>query len=157
MLHPYIALGWHDRAWSRRLGAATYRLIYHLLEVQLAAGRSLIVESNFDRQHATGEFLALKARHDFRPVQVLCWASSQVLLARFKARAESGARHPGHIDHLSYAELAETLRRGPAEPLAIGGPAFEVDTTDWAAVDCAGLLERVRNSVGNQDEESGNL
>ncbi len=80
-------------------------------------------------------------------MQVLCRATSEVLLARFMARARSGERHPGHIDHLSYAEFAETLRRGPAEPLEIGGPLFEVDTTDWAAVDYAGLLEQVRTAV----------
>lgn len=144
----FDAVGWSDRDWSRQLGAATYPLIYHLLEVQLAAGCSLIVESNFDRQRATGEFLALRARHSFRPAQVLCSAASQVLLARFKARAESGERHPGHVDHLNYAEFEETLRRGPAEPLAIGGPVFEVDTSDWAAVDYADLLQGVRAAAG---------
>ncbi len=139
----FDALGWSDRAWSRRLGEATYALIYHLVEVQLAAGRSLIVESPFDRQHATGEFLALKEKYGFRPVQVLCCTDDRVLVQRFKARAESGARHPGHVDHLSHAEFEETLHRGQARPLDIGGIVFEVDTTNWAAVDYAGLLERV--------------
>ncbi len=109
MLHPYFALGWSDRDWSRRLGAATYALIYHLLEVELTAGRSLIVESNFDRRHATGELLALKEKYGFRPVQVLCRAAPEVLLARFHARAESGERHPG--------------ARGPSELCRVSGGA----------------------------------
>ncbi len=140
-------LGWSDRAWSRRLGMATYALIYHLVEAQLSAGRSLIVESPFDPQHATREFLALKNKYGFRPVQVLCWAEDDVLVQRFTARAASGERHPGHVDHLNAAEFEETLRRGQARPLDIGGPVFEVDTTDWAAVDYAGLLERVRSTL----------
>ncbi len=43
----FETLGWSDRAWSRRLGAATMALLYKLLEEQLRAGRPCIVECNF--------------------------------------------------------------------------------------------------------------
>ena len=36
-----------DRAWSRRLGGASYELLWGALETQLAAGVATIVESNF--------------------------------------------------------------------------------------------------------------
>ena len=40
----FDTLGWSDRVWSRRLGAVTFTLLYMLLEEQLRAGRSCVVE-----------------------------------------------------------------------------------------------------------------
>ena len=43
----FDTLGWADRAWSRKLGVASWHLLYYVLERFLAAGQSLIAESNF--------------------------------------------------------------------------------------------------------------
>src|SRR5215467_2997000 len=71
-------LGWSDREWSRRLGLASYDLLYHFLAAELAAGRSLVVESNFSATYDTPRFLALKQRYGFGPLQILCHASGDV-------------------------------------------------------------------------------
>src|SRR5205085_6218589 len=60
-------LGWQDRTWSRRLGIASYALLFYFIEIQLQAGRSLIIESNFDPRLGTEQFLSLKAKYDFEP------------------------------------------------------------------------------------------
>jgi predicted kinase len=138
-------LGWSDRAWSRKLGIATYALLYYFIETQLSAGRSCIVESNFHAEYDTEQFLALKAKYDFEPLQICCVADGEALFQRFKERAASGERHPGHVETLNLEEFKPLLLRGRDEVMDIGGTIIEVDTTDFDKVDYEGLVERVRN------------
>ncbi len=140
-------LGWKDRDWSRQLGQATYDILYYFVEVQLAEGISQIVESNFTPELATPRFLALKGKHNFVPCQVLCYTEGSVLAQRFTQRANSGERHPGHLDHLNYEELQETLLKGRYKPLDVGGTVIEVDTTNFATVNYKALLTSIRSAA----------
>ena len=118
--------------------------MFYFVETEISAGRSLIVESNFDSQIASRTFVELNARFPFEPFQIQCQADGQLLLARFKERAESGARHPGHVDDIVYEEVQHVLLAGKSEKLNIGGTIVEVDTTDFQKVDRAGLLDAIR-------------
>ena len=140
----FDTLGWSDRAWSKKLGIATYALLYYFLEAQLSAGRSCIVESNFHPEYDTEQFLALKAKYDFEPLQICCMANGEVLFQRFKERAASGVRHPGHVETLNLEEFKPALLRGRDEVLDIGGTVIEFDTTDFGGVDYEGLVKMVR-------------
>ena len=140
-------LGWSDRGWSKKLGIATYALLYYFLEVQLSAGRSCIVESNFHAEYDTQQFLALKEKYDFEPLQLCCVADGEVLFQRFKERAASVQRHPGHVEALNLEEFKPALLRGRDEVLDIGGTVIEVDTTDFGKVDFEGLVEMVRLKI----------
>jgi predicted kinase len=142
----FDTLGWSDRQWSRKLGVASYALLYYFIEAQVAVGRSFVVESNFDPVSATAQFLELKSRHDFEPVQVMCRTQGEELFARFRERAESGQRHPGHVDRQSYEEIRPVLLEGRLEPLGIGGTVIEVDTTDFGAVDCDKVVSTIREA-----------
>lgn len=144
----FDTLGWSDREWSRTLGVATYALLFHLLEMELAAGRSLVVESNFDAERAGPSFLALRERYGFRPVQVCCVADGAVLLERCRLRATSDERHPGHDDLAHMAELEPALLRGRLDPLPLGGPIIEVDTTDFVKVDAEAITREVLTAIG---------
>ena len=141
----FDSMGWSDREWSKKLGRATYALLYYFVETQLAAGRSLVVESNFDPDNATQIFMELKRRFPFEPFQIQCRADGAVLLKRFKERTESGARHPGHTDHLNYEEIRPVLLKGKSENLEIGGTLVEIDTTDFHKIDRIGLLRAIRS------------
>lgn len=136
----FDSLGWSDREWSRRFGHASYDLVYYFLGVELVAGRSVVVESNFSAQYDTPRFLALKERSEFAPVQILCYAAGDVVLERFRARAASPERHPGHVEAENMAEFEAALLRGRIEPLAIGGTVVEVDTSEFERVDYPALL-----------------
>lgn len=140
----FDSLGWSDREWSRRLGVASYDLLFHFVAAQLAAGASLVVESNFSATHDIPRFLALKERYGFEPVQILCYAAGEVVLERFRSRAASADRHPGHVESANMDEFAPKLLVGRAEPLAIGGTLLEVDTSDFVHVDYVALLAAVR-------------
>lgn len=136
----FDALGWSDRQWSRKLGLASWKLLYHLLEEMLKANQSLVVESNFRQELASEELSALQDKYRFETVQVLCRADGEVLLERFKQRTESGERHPGHVDHLNYDEFEAVLRQGDWGALKIDGRVVTVDTTDFKTVDYAQLI-----------------
>jgi predicted kinase len=143
----FDTLGWNDRAWSKQIGRAGIALLFQFMETQLAARRSCIVECNFKSELATPEFLALRERHAYQPVQILCRCDGNVLFERFRRRAESGERHPGHVDHVHYDEFAPSLLRGYTEPLDIGGRLIEVDTTDWESVDYGAIIATIRQAV----------
>lgn len=149
----FESLGWSDREWSRRLGRASYDLLYYFLDVELAAGRSVVVESNFNVHYDTPRFLALKERRDFTPVQVLCYATGDVVLERFRARAASSERHPGHVEAANMAEFEAGLLRGRADPLAIGGRVIEVDTSDFGYVDYSALHLALQEALSRGPSE----
>jgi hypothetical protein len=136
----FDTLGWKDREWSKGLGRASVVLLFRFLEAQLAARCSCIVESNFKAEFDTVRFLDLQERYEFNPVQILCVSDGDVLFERFKRRAESGERHPGHCDRSNYDEFREMLLCGRLEPLDIGGSLVEIDTTDFGAIDYAAVF-----------------
>jgi len=146
----FDTLGWSDREWSRKLGVATYALLFHVLEMELAAGRSLVVESNFDAERAGPSFLALRERYSFHPVQVCCVADGAVLLERFRSRAATNERHPGHVETPSMAEFEPVLLRGRLDPLPLDSSVIEVDTTDFAKVDIEAIVHKVSQSLADE-------
>jgi glucokinase len=143
----FDALGTGDTAWSRSLGRATFALLYAALERQLEAGRPVIVEANFDAIHAPAKLAELRRRYDFRPFEVHCTASLEVLRHRCAARA--GSRHPGHADVERLADLEEALSEEHHPPLGLGGgPVMILDTTDFATLDVESVLLASAAHVG---------
>lgn len=146
----YDSLGTGDLDWSRRLGKATYYLLYLFVEIELRAGRSMIVESNFEVQYATPVFHDLIARHDALPFQVLCRADPAVLQARYQRRATTGERHPGHLDHLLAVEFADRLVN--YELLPIGGESLVIDTTDLATIEYPSIAHHLQRAINEASD-----
>jgi predicted kinase len=113
----FDALGTGDRAWSRRLGVASYAILYAVAGALPAA----VLDANLAPE-AGPRLLALNASL----VEVFCRCPADEVERRFAARAP--ARHPGHVDHLITLEMKAALARG-IEPLRLGGPVLEVDTS----------------------------
>lgn len=130
----FDSLGWSDKEWSLKLSAATHRIMDYVIEENLRAGHSLVVESNFKADVDAPRFERFRTDYGVTLIQLLCWAERDVLFERYKARLESG-RHPGHaeVDSLDLARVG--LAPGRAEPLPIRGPTIEVDTTRFDAID----------------------
>ena len=143
----FDSLGWKDREWSKQLGRATMHLLFYFAETQLAAGRSCIVESNFRADMATEEFRALQAKHNFVPLQVVLKCERDMLAQRFRARWDSGTRHPGHVDHLSSDEELAAIINSDYQAMDIGGQVIEVDTTDLNQVDYTNLFETIESAM----------
>ncbi len=143
----FDSLGWKDREWSKKLGQATYPLLYYFVESLLRAGKSHIVESNFAPEVATGEFLDLQKKYPFVPFQIQCRTQPEVLFERFRSRALSGLRHPGHVERGPFEEHRSALKDGRLEPLEIGGLLCELDTTDFEKIDYPALYRLLKQAV----------
>ena len=149
----FDTLGVGDREWSKKLGAATIEMLFLLAETELAAGRSFLLEANFRPAQANGQFMALKKKYDFRAIQVECRADTAVLLDRFKARTESGERHPGHIDHVTYPEVVADLVNNIYGPLDVADSVYDLDTTDFAHLNYERLLGEIEASLADSPKE----
>jgi predicted kinase len=101
----FDTLGWSDRDWSRKLGGATYEILYYSVEAMLAGGASLIAESNFPPVTAGDRLAEIRGRHPFRLGIVECVARADLLKARWARRAQVKTRHPGHNDSQALAEF----------------------------------------------------
>lgn len=146
-------LGWADRAWSQKLGRATFDLMFYLIEVELSAGRSLMVESRFFPEYHLDILREIQQRRPYRPLVIECVADGKILFQRFKQRSESGERHPGHVDHLNYASAAAQFNQGLVTPFDLGGTYIQVDTSDFDQVDLQPLIAAVQRQL--QQEPSG--
>ena len=140
----FDTLGWGDRAWSRRLGQAAGAALQLFLAAHARVGRPCIIESNFPPV-AAAELGAIQQAHPFRPLQIVCRTDGEVLLERFAAR--TGQRHPGHGDEALVEELTPVLLAGEYEPLDLGGTMYEIDTTDFAAVDYDALYNAIEQEL----------
>ncbi len=127
-------LGWKDRAWSKELSGASYDILYYVTESLLRAEKSLIIETNFAPKFANAKILGLKGKYNFVPFQIRCWTEGEVLWERFKKRAASKERHPGHVDMNNLDEWRPVLLKGKIEALNIGGEIYDIDTTDFTAI-----------------------
>jgi hypothetical protein len=121
----FDTLGTGDRAWSRRLGTASYAVLLAMLREVPAA----VVDANFYPDHGPALLGACT-----RPIEIFCRCPAAVIERRFTQRAPT--RHPGHVDHVLDAQLKAALDGG-AGPLWPRRPVLEVDTSgpiDLAAV-----------------------
>jgi len=145
----FETLGWSTVEWSERLGAATYELVYLLIERLLEARCSLIVETPFDPDWANPRFQALQARHPFQPAQVILSARPDLLRQRNARRVDNGERHPGHVDRLRMGQYDTVELERRNRPLDLDGPVFQFDTSSFAALDYDRLLRQLRTLRGN--------
>ena len=113
----FDALGTGDRAWSRRLGVASYEVLYAIAGALPAA----VLDANLGPE-AGPRLRAL----DAELIEVFCRCAPDEVERRFAARAPT--RHPGHVDQQIAPEM-KTARFHGSEPLRLGGPILEVDTS----------------------------
>lgn len=131
------------------LNSASFQLTYYMAGILLDAGQSLIVEATLSRpERSTPEFLALKAQHDFVPLQIGCGGDGEVIMQRFLARTGTPDRHPCHRDHRLTTNKPEAILRGYHPPMDIGGEVITLDMTDPAALDYGALLSHVQAHLG---------
>lgn len=140
----FDSLGVKDREWSKKLGLASYQVLYQFLESLLQAGRSVIFESNFKPEFDDKRFLDLHKKYDFETLQILCRTEGEVLFERFKNRSKSGERHPGHVDDQNCDEFKGRLLNGEHRALNIGGKVLDIDTTDFASIDCESVFSAIK-------------
>jgi predicted kinase len=128
----FEALGTGDREWSRKLGGATYEVLFAVARRLLESGTSCILESNFSQAEP------LRSLPSARVVQIFCTAPAELILDRYSQRA----RHPGHLDDEIIDELRERLAHQEWQPLELQGKMIELDTS--TPLDVESLVATVR-------------
>ena len=131
----FDSLGYCDRQLSKEFGIASYKLLYLTTEKILAAGNSLVIESNFQVNPDTEKLKNIKDKYQCSLIQIHCQVPMSLALARFKARSESGERHPGHVDHLILEEMKANLQRGGYKIEDICDRTIDLDTTEFNNID----------------------
>lgn len=128
----FDALGHVDRESSERIGRGSWEVLWHLLEVEVAARRSALFEGNFSADHAGERLIGLARRFEFTTLQIHCFAPVDLLYSRYQERIHN--RHPGHADADRLAEIRAVLDPG-RYLLAIPGDLISVDTTSFDQVE----------------------
>jgi len=132
---------------GKKMDDAAITILLYLIEAHAIAGKPCIIDSTFQAVHVPA-LMAIATRHPFTSLQIHCRADAEELRQRYRRRANTGERHPGHLDHALAdgfdADRVEKVFR----PLEIGGHVLSLDTTKLSESDFAGLLESIESLVG---------
>ncbi|MBV9544274.1 MAG: AAA family ATPase [Chloroflexi bacterium] len=144
-------LGWFDREWSRRLGSASMVLLFRSALALLEADQSVALEANFYPEWDTDSVRMLAETSRCRFVQLVCSASPQTLVDRYRRRSLTGERHPGHVQSEALDETLERLASGRWDALDLEGPVITVDTEVLPSEgQIEHIVEQVRDVLENQ-------
>lgn len=144
--HVGLPVAWEtdDGLSGRAMNDASLTILVYIIEEQLVARASCIIDSTFQAHHSP-RIRSLQERHSFRLAQILCRTDTGELRRRLEGRAASGERHAGHRDQ----ELLK--RRDPAaidrdfQHLEIGGLQITLDTTTaTSAEEYKDVVARIR-------------
>jgi len=136
-------LGWSDREWSKKVGGASFDLLWHTTETMLSTNISLIIETKFHPENARKKLQELKAKYRFRVIEMNCHADGDTILKRFSERAKN-KRHPGHNDLQNIDLFKEELLRGKVEPIDDKSKIISIDTTDFSTIDIDEIVEKIK-------------
>jgi len=135
-----------DHELSRALGRASWAVLWHLLELELAARRSVLLEGNFTAADASARLERLAQMYEFAAFQIHCFASADVLYRRCTERIVQ--RHHGHADAERFAgvELSDLEEVFDADRyrLDVGSQSLSLDTGSPDSLDYDSVLEAVR-------------
>ena len=141
----FAHLGADDREFSRRVSALAWDLLLGEAARLLAGGVNCVVEGNL-RSAEAARLRELGARSGAALVEIRCCAAPAVLLARYRARAESGTRHAGHVDLEALPEVERELAAGEEDRPGLGAQLLIHDTS--AGFDARALLAAVDAILG---------
>lgn len=157
----YDTVGFRSRQEKAALGMASMEIMYYAAERFMRAGRSLILENNFEDASMPG-LIALMERTSCTAVTLLLTGDCSVLYRRFLERNRSPLRHRGHVVNDCYPERPGDHRPVPDIPYDAflagikgrgmdrfqpGGPLLTVDTTDLSKIDPSSIAEWILSAA----------
>lgn len=159
----FDTLGFTCYAEKRALDHAANAVVIHLVEQILKTGGSVIVDNNFD-DISGKRFTALLEQYGPKCACVFLHGDLDVLHQRYTLRDNAHARHLGHVlqehypprpeDSLYYTmtrdEFYEKFMKRGMDAFACPGGRLEVDTTDFAKVYPAQIVEQVQKLLGEE-------
>jgi len=136
----------NTRDLSRTLSRASIKLLLDVVPPLLRAGRSLVIEANFDRDRDSS---ALRKAAQIRShvVQIVCQCPEELLRRRFLERIERGNRHACHDDRAYRQEFEKRIRGGQCSALDIRSEVIDVDTSRFTEALVNQLSEDLRTAM----------
>lgn len=129
-----------------KMDEASVAILFQLIEAHIQVKKSCIIDCTFDEIHSS-TFKKLKSKYFFFPIQIYCYADLDVLSQRYKERAETRERHPGHFDNLLLQSFLEDPSRYDLVPLDIEGAMFSINTTNHSSKDYDQLIDSISKSI----------
>lgn len=137
--------GHGNKTWCEKVDEPTFRVLNYIIEEQLKAGTSLVIETPPNIELDYSKLKHWQHQYKFRCVQVICYADPNVLLGRYLARINAPERHPGHNDEACLEDYKINLgKNGKTEPLDLHGITIEVNTTDFDTIDGPALIRQIK-------------
>lgn len=134
-----------DHSTSILLGRASWAALWHVLKVELAARRTVLVEGNFTAAHADARLAQLTQSYDFSVFQIHCFAPPDVLYRRCTERVAE--RHHAHADAERFAGVELSDLEEAFNPdryrLDVGGESLSLDTSSPAGLQYESVLDAV--------------
>lgn len=137
------AIGATSQEASKRIGEASYRMLYDLAFSILGQGRDVMLEANLSRRFAVPELARLGTISRLMLVQ--CVADREVIERRYRSRHAEGGRHAAHFDLDALSDLIAGLDTGSYDLTALGYPTISVRTDDGYEPGYGELVSRVRS------------
>lgn len=148
----FDALGHSDRQQSKKFGVAAALVLIRELEDILGVGASCIVEGKFVPKFSEQELVGLLESTDASVIQIQCICDGEVLYERFKQRALSSERHPGHAEANNVQDFSDELLAGKLAHLELSDSreVLEYDTTEQDESRYQDTLKKVRSRLDIQ-------
>lgn len=128
-------LGDGDVDWSHRLGVAAFGALDLIAAAALRAGQDVIVEGNFDAEHGMSLQTVIDDA-DADAFVVVVNAPSELIVERYRHRAETGERHPAHFDEALLPKIEQQVQQGYVPP-PLRAPRVDVEVIDDASTSAA--------------------
>lgn len=133
------SIGIVDLKFSRLFGKASYVTLYSVARELLKNKCSLIIEGNFGAGDETSAFVDFLKHGNYVVIEVLCYASSQILFDRFSSRK----RHPIH--QVLPPSSFEPLFQQEKIPSLHVGKTIEFDTSDLSKISYNELAKQIEH------------
>jgi predicted kinase len=142
----FDTLGYSDRQQSKKFGITAALILIRELEDMLKVGSSCIVEGKFIPRFSEEELRQLVDDTRADIIQVQCFCEGETLHKRFKQRALSSERHPGHDEANNLDDFKDELLAGKLAYLDLPGESevLEYDTTDRDESRYQSLIKKVQ-------------
>ncbi len=138
-------VGWGDREWSKKVGQASYSLLDYTAKQLSRSKSSFILESDFAPEFANEKFNLIH-QQGYDIIQIVCSASNDVILDRWKKRAAKNSSHPSSTEgEQGLNELLETIAKGQRQPLNVPSEIIYVDTSDSIGIDHLNVISQLKS------------
>lgn len=143
----FDSLGHSDREWSRKLGSASFDLLWKMTEEIMKTKKHFIVESPFNKELDSPRMLEYRNKFGYEMLQIILKTPGNIRFERFVKRVTTGKRHPGHVDHHNFESQKENIIIESITPLDIGGNSLEIDTSDFSSIDYPKIFDEIRRLI----------